>query len=352
VTHESDRAAQARGSSGARRRYMIRIARGAIPERGWPQAMKDSCAKAMNNFSRITAAAALALFFGPPAHAESGWGLLNMPQGVTALSRRIYDLHMMMLWVCVAIGVVVFGVMIYSIVTFRHSRGAVPDTTMVHNTKVEVIWTVIPVAILIAVAIPAARTLVQTEDLRNTQLTIKVTGFQWGWNYDYLASGIDYFSRLDRASDAARQLDSGIDPRSVPHYLLNVDHPLVVPVDTKVRLLLTADDVIHSWWVPDLGVKKDAIPGYVNEAWFKIDADKPGVYRGQCAELCGRDHAFMPIVVEALSKKDFQAWVKAQQSADKAHGAPNADTPLAAVPAAAAPAAQSPSPAAVTAPAG
>ncbi len=276
----------------------------------------------MNKLSRIIIVAALALAFGPAAHAESGWGLLNMTQGVTAISRDIYGLHMMMLWVCVAIGVVVFGVMIYSIVTFRHSRGAVPDTTMVHNTKVEIVWTIIPVVILIATAIPAARTLIQIEDLRNTQLTIKVTGFQWGWNYDYLASGVNFFSRLDRASDAARQLDSGISPESVPHYLLNVDHPLVVPVDTKVRLLITADDVIHSWWVPEFGVKKDAIPGYVNEAWFKVDADKAGIYRGQCAELCGRDHGFMPIVVEALGKKDFDAWLKAQQAEQKTQSAP------------------------------
>lgn len=278
----------------------------------------------MNSISRILAAAALALSFGPAAHAESGWGLLNMTQGVTAISRKIYDLHMMMLWVCVAIGVIVFGVMIYSIATFRHSKGAVPDTTMVHNTRVEIIWTVIPVAILIAVAIPAARTLIQIEDLRNTQLTIKVTGFQWGWNYDYLASGVSFFSRLDRASDEARELDSGIDPNTVPHYLLNVDHPLVVPVATKVRLLITADDVIHSWWVPAFGVKKDAIPGFVNEAWFDIDADKPGVYRGQCAELCGRDHGFMPIVVEALSKQDFEAWLKARQAEQKTAGTPPA----------------------------
>ncbi|MGH8258678.1 MAG: cytochrome c oxidase subunit II [Steroidobacteraceae bacterium] len=272
--------------------------------------------------SRIIAVAALALSFGPAAHAKSGWDELNMTQGVTAISRKIYDLHMMMLWVCVAIGIVVFGVMIYSIVTFRHSRGAVPDTTMVHNTKVEIIWTIIPVVILIAVAIPAARVLIQIEDLRNTQLTIKVTGFQWGWNYDYLAGGVSYFSRLDRRSDAARQLDSGIDPTTVPHYLLNVDHPMVVPVDTKVRLLITADDVIHSWWVPDFGVKKDAIPGYVNEAWFKVDADKPGIYRGQCAELCGRDHGFMPIVVDAVSKKNFAAWLQAQQASEQAHGTP------------------------------
>ena len=267
-------------------------------------------------------AAALALAAGSQVHAASGWGLLNMPQGVTAISRRIYDLHMMMLWVCVAIGVIVFGVMIYSIITFRHSRGAVPDTTMVHNTKVEIVWTIIPVVILIGVAIPAARTLVEIEDLSHSQLTIKVTGFQWGWNYTYLASGVNLFSRLDRASDAARELDSGIDPNTVPHYLLNVDHPLVVPVDTKVRLLITADDVIHSWWVPDFGVKKDAIPGFVNEAWFKVDADKPGVYRGQCAELCGRDHGFMPIVVDAVSKQDFDAWIKAQQAAQKAGAAP------------------------------
>src|SRR6185312_2534332 len=173
------------------------------PERSWPRGHEREFGEPMN-ISRIVAAVALALAAGGEAHAESGWGLLNMPQGVTAMSRHIYDLHMMMLWVCVAIGVVVFGVMIYSIVTFRHSRGAVPDTTMVHNTKVEIVWTIIPVAILIAVAIPAARTLVETEDLRNTQLTIKVTGFQWGWNYDYLASGVNYFSRLDRASDAAR----------------------------------------------------------------------------------------------------------------------------------------------------
>jgi cytochrome c oxidase subunit II len=276
-------------------------------------------------------AAALALAAGSQVHAASGWSLLNMPQGVTAISRRIYDLHMMMLWVCVAIGVIVFGVMVYSIISFRHSRGAVPDTTMVHNTKVEIVWTIVPVVILIATAVPAARTLVEIEDLRNTQLAIKVTGFQWGWNYTYLASGVNIFSRLDRASDEARELGSGIDPNTVPHYLLNVDHRLVVPVDTKVRLLITADDVIHAWWVPDFGVKKDAIPGYVNEAWFKVDADKPGIYRGQCAELCGRDHGFMPIVVEVVSKKDFDAWIKAQQAAQKADAAPT--TASAAVPA-------------------
>jgi cytochrome c oxidase subunit II len=261
--------------------------------------------------------AALALLASRVACAESGWSLLNLPYGVTDISRKIYGLHMLIFWVCVGIGVVVFGIMIYSVATFRHSKGAVPDTTLVHNTKVEVAWTIVPTIILIAMAIPSARVLVEIEDLRNTELTIKVTGFQWGWNYTYLASGVNYFSRLDRQSDAARQLDSGIDPNTVPHYLLNVDHPLVVPVDTKVRLLITADDVIHSWWLPDFGVKKDAIPGFINQAWFKVDADKPGVYRGQCAELCGRDHGFMPIVVDARSKADFAAWLKAQVAAQK-----------------------------------
>ena len=262
----------------------------------------------------LTLAAVAAAGLSRAAHAASGWSLLNMTQGVTAMSRQIYGLHMLMFYLCVAIAVVVFGVMAYSIFTFRKSRGAVADTSLVHSTMVEIIWTIVPVAILVATAVPAATTLIKTEDLRNSQLTVRITGFQWGWNYEYLNSGVSYFSRLDRASDAARQLGSGIDVTTVPHYLLNVDHPLVVPVGTKVRLLITAADVIHSWWVPAFGVKKDAIPGFVNEAWFNIDADKTGLYRGNCAELCGRDHGFMPIVVDARSKDDFQAWLKAEQA--------------------------------------
>lgn len=279
----------------------------------------------MNMLKRITpscaALATLLLSLTQPAHAESGWSELNMTRGVTAISRQIYDLHMMCFWVCVGIGIVVFGVMIYSIVAFRHSKGAVPDTTMVHNTKVEVIWTIVPVAILVGVAIPAARVLIRTADVSNSQLTIKVTGYQWGWNYDYLQSGVSFFSKLDALSNAASQLDSGIDPSTVPHYLQSVDHPLVVPVGTKILLLITADDVIHSWWVPDLGVKRDAVPGYINETWFEVDANKPGVYRGQCSELCGRGHAFMPIVVDARSKADFATWLKAEEAAHKAQPA-------------------------------
>jgi cytochrome c oxidase subunit II len=263
--------------------------------------------------SQSAAIAAIAFGLLPAAHAESGWAQLNMPQGVTAMSRQIYGLHMLMFWMCCAVALVVFGFMAYSIFAFRKSRGAVADTTLVHSTTVEIIWTILPIFILVATAVPAATTLIKTEDLRNSELTIRVTGFQWGWNYEYLNSGVNYFSRLDRASDAARQLGSGIDVTTVPHYLLNVDKPLVVPVGTKVRLLVTASDVIHSWWVPQFGVKKDAIPGFVNETWFNIDSDKPGVYRGNCAELCGRDHGFMPIVVNALSKQDFQTWLKAIQ---------------------------------------
>jgi len=289
------------------------------------------------NFARLAALLAAALALSAPAHAESGWGLLNMTKGVTAISRRVYDLHMEIFEICVAIAIVVFGVMIWSIVKFRKSKGAVADTTLVHSTRVEVMWTAIPVVILILMAVPAARTLVVIEDTTNTQLSIKVTGFQWGWQYDYLDQGVSFISRLDRQSDAARALGSGTDPNTIEHYLLNVDHPLVVPVGTKVRLLLTGADVIHSWWVPDFGVKKDAIPGFVNEAWFNVDTDRPGLYRGQCAELCGRDHGFMPIVVDVRSKEDFAAWVK-DELAQKQATAPAAQAPAASTAAAPAPA--------------
>ena len=277
----------------------------------------------------VSLALAAAAAVTPVAHAESGWGELNLTQGVTDISRKIYDLHMLIFWVCVLIGIVVFGVMFWSIIAFRKTKGAVPDTTMVHNTKVEVVWTIVPVFILVAMAVPAARTLVEIEDTSKTELSIKVTGFQWGWNYDYLDDGVSYYSHLDRASNAARELESGIDPHTVENYLLNVDNPLVVPVDTKVRLLITGADVIHSWWVPAFGVKKDAIPGFVNEAWFKVDTDKPGLYRGQCAELCGRDHGFMPIVVDVRSKADFQARLKEKAAQQKQAAAPLAAAPTA-----------------------
>jgi cytochrome c oxidase subunit 2 len=305
---------------------------------GAERALPDQRATARGDFGsrhsgslRFLIAAALGLALQTPARAEqlSGWSLLNMTQGVTDMSRKIYDLHMLIFWVCVIIAVVVFAAMIWSIVVYRKSQGAVADTTMVHNTKVEIVWTAIPVVILIAMAVPAARTLVEIEDTTKTELTIKVTGFQWGWNYDYLDKGVSFFSRLDRTSNTARELCSGIDPNTVDHYLLNVDHPLVVPVGTKVRLLDTGADVIQSWWVPAFGVKKDGIPGFVNEAWFNIDADKVGLYRGQCAELCGRDHGFMPIVVDARSKDDFAAWLKEQAEQQKQAAAPATTPPTA-----------------------
>jgi len=259
----------------------------------------------------------------------------NLPVGVTDLSREIYDLHMLVFWICVGIAVVVFGAMIYSIVMFRRSQGAIPDTAMVHSTKVEIVWTVIPVVILVVMAIPAAETILKMEDMRNSELSIRVTGYQWKWQYQYMdaADGINYFSTLSRDSNYARQLHSGVDPRSVPNYLLSVDKPLVVPSGTKVRLLLTSQDVIHGWWVPDLGVKRDAIPGFINELWFKVLPGKEGIYRGQCVALCGRDHGFMPVVVEVKTPDEFKKWVEEQKAevkqADAA--APAAPAPAPAV---------------------
>ena len=251
----------------------------------------------------------------PAAHAA--W-TLNMTPGISKMSREIYSLHMLMFWWCVGIAIAVFGFMIYSMVRFRKSAGAVADQNFLHSTKIEVIWTIVPVLILISMAVPAARVLVETEDVAGAALTIRVTGYQWKWGYEYVGTGVGVLSTLDFASNKARALGSGIDPTTVPNYLLDVDHPLVVPAGVKVRLLITGQDVIHSWWVPALAIKKDAIPGFMNEAWFEIDADKTGLFRGQCAELCGRDHGFMPIVLEVKSKADFEQWLKAQQAALKA----------------------------------
>jgi cytochrome c oxidase subunit 2 len=270
----------------------------------------------MHKTGAALAASALALL-AAPAHAASGWGQLNMPVGVTELSKQIYGLHMMIFWWCVGIGIAVFGWMIWALVKFRRSKGAVADTAMVHSTKAEIIWTLIPVGILVLMSVPAARVLIEIEDARNTDLTIKVTGYQWKWQYEYLGTKVGFYSTLAHESNAARQLQSGVDVNTVPNYLLDVDKPLVVPAGAKVRLLITAQDVIHAWWVPDFGMKKDAIPGMVNEMWIRVDADKPGLYRGQCAELCGRDHGFMPIVVEVKSQPDFDAWLAAQQAAQQ-----------------------------------
>ena len=234
---------------------------------------------------------------------------VNMTQGVTQQSGDHFDLHMIVLWICVVIGIGVFTVMFTSIVLHRKSRGHEP-AKFNHSTKAEIIWTIIPVLILVGMAIPATKALVQMEDSSGAEMTVKITGFQWRWKYEYLDQNISFISSLNPDSNVARQLNSGIAPENVENYLLDVDHPLVLPVGKKIKFLITADDVIHSWWVPALGWKRDAIPGFVNEAWTNIQ--KPGTYRGQCAELCGKDHGFMPIVVVALAQDEFDAWVEQQ----------------------------------------
>lgn len=253
--------------------------------------------------SRIAQGGSVALgsaLWGWSAGAYAEYGL-NMPKGVTSISQDVYELHMLIFWICVVIGIGVFGVMFWSIYHHRKSRGAVA-AQFHESTAVEVLWTIIPMAILIAMAVPATGTLVRMADARDAELTIKVTGYQWRWQYDYLDQGVSFFSTLSTPQAQIRNTaDKG------EHYLLEVDNALVLPVGKKVRILTTAADVIHSWWVPDLGWKKDAIPGFINEAWTQID--KPGVYRGQCAELCGRDHGFMPVVVKAVPPEEFEQWL-------------------------------------------
>jgi len=246
------------------------------------------------------------------ATARADWGL-NMPEGVTELSKETYDLHMLIFWVCVWIGVVVFGVMIYSIFAHRKSRGVTP-ANFSHSTMAEVLWTAVPVVILLALAVPTAKTLVRLEDSRDPDLTIVATGYQWKWHYRYQDEDMGFFSTLSLDSLEARRKQSGIDPFGVENYLLDVDNPVVVPVGKKVRLLLTSNDVLHAWWVPDLAIKKDAIPGIINETWFK--AEQVGTYRGQCAELCGKDHGYMPIVVEVVDEDAYQAWVDTRKADD------------------------------------
>lgn len=246
------------------------------------------------------------------ATARADWAL-NMPRGVTKLSAETYDLHMLIFYVCCAIGVLVFGVMIYSLLLHRKSRG-VEAASFSHNTTAEIVWTAIPALILILMAVPSAETMIKLEDSRNPDLSIVVTGYQWKWHYEYQGENVAFFSSLDRSSDEARRKDSGIDPYTIDNYLLEVDRRLVVPRGAKVRLLVTANDVIHSWWVPDLAIKKDAIPGFINETWFR--AEESGIYRGQCTELCGKDHGYMPIVVEVVEPAAYQAWVDARKDGD------------------------------------
>jgi cytochrome c oxidase subunit 2 len=275
------------------------------------------------HFRQVIAAigVAAASSFAGSALANPQPGQLNLTPGVTTYSEIPYMLNNVALGVCVVIGILVFGAMFIAMFRFRKSRGAVPEKWS-HNTAIEIVWTAIPVIILICLAWLATDGLRKFSDTTGSQMTVKVTGYQWKWRYDYVdylgkpVSHIGFMSKLDDRSNATRQLDSGLDPYAVKvgdenTYLLDVDHPLVVPVDTKIRFVITADDVIHSWFVPALGWKMDAIPGVVNAAWTNIK--QPGVYRGQCAELCGQDHGFMPIVVKAVSKQDFARWLADQQ---------------------------------------
>ncbi|KRA53982.1 cytochrome B5 [Pseudoxanthomonas sp. Root65] len=248
---------------------------------------------------------------------------LNMGKGVTASSQHAYDAHMIALWVCIVIGLIVFGAMGYAMFKFRHSKGAVA-AQFSHNTTAEIIWTVIPVLILVVMAWPATAKLIAMYDTRDAEMTVKVTGYQWMWKYEYLGEDVSFTSRLDRESDRLRQNKKATQEeiKAHPHYLLDVDNQLVLPTDTKIRFVITADDVIHAWWVPALGWKQDAIPGIVNEAW--TDIKEPGIYRGQCAELCGKDHGFMPIVVKAVPKAEFAQWLASKKPAPVAEPAPTA----------------------------
>jgi cytochrome c oxidase subunit 2 len=240
-----------------------------------------------------------------PAQADY---VLNMTPGVTEISRGIHQLHMTIFWICVIIGAVVFSVMFYAIIWHRKSRG-VKAAHFHENIWVEITWTIIPFTILMLMAVPAARLLIKMNDTeRDSTLSIKITGHQWYWEYEYLGEGVKLFSRLLTSDDQIQNRD-----RKGPHYLREVDVPLIVPEKQKIRFLTTSDDVIHSWWVPALGIKKDAIPGFINEAWAIID--DPGTYRGQCAELCGAMHGFMPIVVEAKPEAEYQTWLQTQKAA-------------------------------------
>lgn len=229
---------------------------------------------------------------------------LNMTRGVTEISQKVYDLHMTIFYICCVIGLVVFGAMFWSILHHRKAKGVQP-AQFHESTKVELLWTAIPVVILILMAIPATRTLIAMEDTSKSEVTILITGSQWKWHYKYLEYPVEYYSLL---ATPAKQIQNKL--RKNANYLLEVDRPLVIPTGKKVRFLMTSDDVIHSWWVPAFAVKKDANPGFINEAWTQVD--QPGTYRGQCAELCGKDHGFMPIVVVAKTPEEFDSWIQAE----------------------------------------
>ena len=239
---------------------------------------------------------------------DSKMSQLNMPVGVTEVGQQIYDLHMLILWICTIIGLLVFGVMFYSIYYHRKSRGAEP-ASFHESTTVEIAWTIVPFFILIAMAVPATKTLLSVYDFDDSEVDIVITGYQWKWKYEYLSEDGENVAFFSNLRTPASEIDNS-EPKG-EHYLREVDEPMVIPVNTKVRFLVTANDVLHAWWVPELAVKKDAIPGFINETWTK--ATEEGVYRGQCAELCGKDHGFMPIVVNVVSKAEYAEWLAAKK---------------------------------------
>ena len=245
------------------------------------------------------------LVFASPMHAD--WFALNMTRGVTDISNEVFELHMLIFWICVVIGVVVFGVMFYSM--YAHTKKKNPVAASFHeNHKLEIAWTIVPFLILIAMAVPASKTLVKIYDDEAGDVNIQVTGYQWKWQYNYLEDDISFFSNLSTDMDEINNL--------VPkgeHYLQEVDEMVVIPAGKKVRFLITANDVIHSWWMPAFAIKQDAIPGFVNTAWTKVD--KPGVYRGKCTELCGKNHGFMPIVVKVVEQEEYNQWVDEKKQA-------------------------------------
>ena len=240
-----------------------------------------------------------------PSEIFSDWDALNMREGVTQVSRDVFELHMLIFYICVAIGAVVFSVMFYSL--FRYTKKRNPNPSTFHeSTKLEVAWTIVPFLILIAMAVPASKTLTEIYDDEEGEINIQVVGYQWKWEYKYLEDDINFFSNLSTDQDEIYNL--------VPkgeNYLLEVDEPLIIPVDTRVRFLITANDVIHSWWVPDFAIKQDAIPGFINTAWTR--AEETGIYRGNCTELCGKNHGFMPVVVKVVEKDEYNDWVLAKK---------------------------------------
>ncbi len=252
-------------------------------------------------FALVLAPVISLVFSGTVLAEEAQRWAVNMPKGVTSVSNAIYDIHMIVFWICVVIGIGVFAIMFYSMYAHRKSRGAVA-ANFHENTTAEVVWTVIPALILVVMAIPATSTLLDVYDTSEAEMDVKITGYQWKWQYEYLGEDVAFMSEL--TTPEAEIYNTA--PKS-QYYLQEVSEPLVIPVKTKVRFLITAKDVIHSWWVPDFAVKKDAIPGFVNETWTYVE--EPGVYRGECAELCGKAHAFMPIVVNVLEKEEYNSWL-------------------------------------------